>query len=97
LGAAVNIVTRVRRLGARLAGHKAGMGIKDELHKVIDNAADALSEAGHKLNANTEQATRDAAGDEMTAGEKAKSILNQGKEDVLAGVDHAKQDVRNNT
>jgi hypothetical protein len=90
-------VIRIRRLGARLAGHESGMGIKDELHKVIDNAADALSEAGHKLNANTEQAKRDAAGDEMSAGEKAKSILNQGKETVLAEVDKTKQDVRNKT
>jgi F0F1-type ATP synthase membrane subunit b/b' len=73
------------------------MGIKDELHKVIDNAADALSEAGHKVNASTEQAKRDAAGDEMSTGEKAKSVLNQGKENVLAEVDRAKQDVRNKT
>jgi len=73
------------------------MGIKDELHKVIDNAADALSEAGHKVNASTEQAKRDAAGDEMSTAEKAKSVLNQGKENVLAEVDRAKQDVRNKT
>jgi F0F1-type ATP synthase membrane subunit b/b' len=73
------------------------MDIKDALHKTIDNAADALSEAGHRINASTEQAKRDAAGDEMSTGDKAKSVLNEGKEKILAEVDKTKQDVRNKT
>jgi hypothetical protein len=71
------------------------MGIKDELHKTIDNAADALDQAGHEVNAEAERATRETAGDTMTTGEKAKSLLNEGKEKVLADVDQAKRDVRN--
>jgi hypothetical protein len=73
------------------------MSLKDELKKTIDNVGDALNEAGHRVSAGTERATREAAGDEMTPGEKAKSVVNEGKENVLAGVDKAKQDLRNNT
>jgi hypothetical protein len=71
------------------------MGIKDELHKTIDNTADALDQAGHEVNAGAERANREAAGDTMTTGEKAKSLLNEGKEKVLADVDQAKRDIRN--
>jgi flagellar hook-basal body complex protein FliE len=72
------------------------MGIKDELHKTIDNVSDTINQAGHETNAAAERATREAAGDTMTTGEKAKSILNEGKEKVLAEVDRTKRDVRNN-
>ncbi len=70
------------------------MGIKDELHKTIDNTADAIDQAGHEINAAAERANREAAGDTMTTGEKAKSILSEGKEKVLAEVDRTKRDVR---
>ncbi len=71
------------------------MGLKDELNKVVDNVKDAASEAGHKSAAEGEQAKRDVAGDDMTAGEKAGSMFNQAKNSVQADADSTKQDIRN--
>jgi hypothetical protein len=73
------------------------MGIKDELKKTIDNVADTFSEAGHRANADAEHADRAAAGDVMTPGEKLGSVVNEGKEGVLADVDRAKREFRNET
>ena len=77
------------------------MGLKDAFEKAADtvkhgaeDVKDWVSEAGHRGAAEGEQAKRDVAGDTLTPGEKAGSVLNQGKEDLLAGVDHAKRDVR---
>jgi hypothetical protein len=72
------------------------MGLKDDIQKTVDNVKDAFAEAGHKANADSEQAKRDLAGGALTPGEQAKSIANQAKEETLAGVDRAKQAVRNN-
>ncbi len=71
------------------------MGLKDELKKTIDNVADAFSEAGHRANADAEHANREVAGDAMTPGEKLGSVTSEGKESVLAEVDRAKRDFRN--
>ncbi len=73
------------------------MGLMDGIKKVVDNVTDAVSEAGHKTTAEAEHAKRDVAGDTMTPGEHAKSLLNEGKENLLGGVDHAKRDIRENT
>ena len=73
------------------------MGIKDELKKTIDNVADTFSEAGHRANADAEHANRDVAGDVMTPGEKLGSVATEGKEGILADVDRAKRDFRNDT
>ena len=80
------------------------MGLKDAFDNIsktvsnaVDNAKDAASEAGHRTEAQTEQAKRDVAGDSMSVGDKTKSVLNQTKEETLANVDTAKQDIRNNT
>jgi hypothetical protein len=72
------------------------MGLKDELKKTIDNVSDAVSEAGHRGNAAGERAQREVAGDTMTPAEKVGSVLNEGKENVLAETDRAKRDVREN-
>jgi hypothetical protein len=73
------------------------MGIKEELKKTVDNVKDAFNEAGHKANADAEQTERDLAGDALTPGEQVRSVANQAKEETLAGVDRAKQTIRNNT
>jgi hypothetical protein len=73
------------------------MSFKEQIVKAVDNVKDGVSEAGHKAEAQGEQAKRDIAGDSMTPTEKAGSMLNQAKNDVQAGVDSAKQDARNNT
>ncbi|GAC1580068.1 MAG: hypothetical protein NVS3B7_14450 [Candidatus Elarobacter sp.] len=69
---------------------KAGDAIKHAAH----DAKDAISEVGHKTAAEGEHAKRDAAGDAMTPGEKVGSLLNEGKENVEAGFDRTKRDVR---
>jgi len=77
------------------------MGLKDAFDKAADavkhgaeDVKDWVSEAGHRGAAEGEQAKRDVAGDTLTPGEQVGSVLNQGKEELLAGVDHAKRDVR---
>lgn len=71
------------------------MGLKDEFDKVANNAQDAASEAGHRSEAQGEEAKRDAAGDAMTPGEKLGSVANQAKDNLQADTDSAKRDIRN--
>jgi hypothetical protein len=73
------------------------MGLKEDLKKTVDNVKDAFNEAGHKVNAENEQAKRDLAGDALTPAETVKSVANQAKEESLAGMDRAKQAIRNNS
>ncbi len=77
--------------------NKAVDNIKDAAGKTIDNAKDTVNEASHKGAAESEQAKRDVAGDQMTTSEKAGSMLNQAKNSVQGDVDATKRDVRNNT
>jgi hypothetical protein len=77
------------------------MGLKDAfehgvdaLKKEAEDVKDAISEMGHKAAAEGEVVKRDVAGDEMTLGEKAGSVFNQGKESTLAGIDATKRDLR---
>lgn len=71
------------------------MGLKDEFVKVVDNVKDSFSEAGHRSEAEAEQAKRDVAGDRMTVGENVSSMANQAKHSVAAEIDATKQDLRN--
>ncbi len=73
------------------------MGIKEDLRKTIDNVKDAFSAAGHKANADAEQTERDLDGDTLTPQEKVRSVANQAKEETLAAIDRAKQDIRDKT
>jgi hypothetical protein len=77
------------------------MGLKDAFEHSVDtlkkgaeDVKDTVSEIGHRSAAEGEQAKRDVAGDEMTLGEKAGSVLNQGKESTLAEGAAAKRDLR---
>ncbi|MBC5815041.1 MAG: hypothetical protein GIW97_00725 [Candidatus Eremiobacteraeota bacterium] len=70
--------------------NKMADGVKD----TVDNVRDGANEAGHRTEARAEQEKRNVAGDEMTAGDKAKSMVNQGKNEVQAGYDKTKRDVR---
>jgi len=80
------------------------MGIKDEVTKVVDkvkdvveNVKDEVSEGIHRGTASAEQKKRELAGDEMTPGEKASSMIEQGKQTVQADIDAMKRDDRNKT
>jgi F0F1-type ATP synthase membrane subunit b/b' len=70
------------------------MGLKDDTTKALENAKDRLSEGGHDAVANAEQAKRDLVGDELTPDEVAGSKLNQAKNEIQAGVDRAKREIR---
>ncbi len=72
------------------------MKATDAVKKAIDDVKDTMNEAVHRSNAEGEKAKRDLLGDEMTAGDKAKSVANQAKETVQAEYDAAKKDVRDN-
>jgi hypothetical protein len=80
------------------------MDLKEQLNKVVDgakaavdNAKDAVSEAAHRSSAEAEQTKRDVAGDQMTATEKAGSVLNQAKNSVQAEIDAGKREARSAT
>jgi hypothetical protein len=73
------------------------MGIKDSIEKGFKDVKDTLTESGHRSAAEGEHVKRDVLGDEMTAGEKAKSVANEVKEDVLADYDATKRDIRKHT
>ncbi len=69
------------------------MGLKETIVGAIDTITDKVNEIGHTTNADAESAKREVAGDALTPTEKAGSILNEGKERILAGVDKTKADV----
>lgn len=72
-------------------------GVKDAIEHAAENVKDAVNEARHHGEADAEQAKRDLAGDELTPGEYAGSVVNQGVNEVQAGIDHAKRDIRDTT
>ncbi|HEY5426570.1 MAG TPA: hypothetical protein VIJ77_08485 [Candidatus Tumulicola sp.] len=73
------------------------MGIKDAIEKTVENAKDALNEGGHRSAAEGERAKRELVGDEMTPGERVKSVANEAKENVQAEYDATKRNVRDKT
>ena len=70
------------------------MSIKNDILNTVDSIKDTLSAVGHKSTAEAEQTRRDVAGDTMTPGEILGSMGNQAKNEVQAGIDHAKVDAR---
>jgi hypothetical protein len=93
-----------RVVRAAQGGRKANsMSLKDTFDKGLDavkkgaeNVKDTVSELGHRTAAEGEQTKRDVAGDEMTLGEKAGSVIHQGTETVKGDIDAGKRDVRSN-
>jgi hypothetical protein len=70
------------------------MSMKDDLKNAVGAVKDSFSEAGHKSAADAEHVRRDVAGDTMTTGEKVGSVANEGKNNIQAGIDHAKVEAR---
>ena len=73
------------------------MDIKKSVKDGIDNTRDAAREAIHRSTADAERAQRELDGDEMTAGEKAKSVGNEVKNRTQAEMDKIKREVRSHT
>lgn len=70
------------------------MSIKDNINNAVGAVKDAVSEAGHKSAAEAERTRREVAGDTMTTSEKVGSVANEAKNNVQAGIDHAKGEAR---
>ena len=71
--------------------------LKDEVKKTVDDVKDAADEAKHRSLADIEMAKRKALQDQMTAGEKMKSGVDEFGHRVAAEVDKTKRDVRDKT
>ncbi len=73
------------------------MGLKDAFDKFGKDVKDTANEAGHRSAAEGEQAKRDVAGDEMTPGDKAGSMVNQATESLKGDVSATKREARDST
>jgi len=71
--------------------------MSDPVKHAVKDTKDAINESLHRSSAEGEKAKRELLGDEMTAGEKAKSAANQVKETAQAEYDHAKRKARDAT
>lgn len=81
------------------------MGLKDQIERAAENfkhavehaaadVKDAVNEAGHRGEAETERTKREIAGDQMTTGEKASSVVKEGVNTAQAEVDRLKRQTR---
>ena len=66
----------------------------DAVTKTAKDVRDSLHEAGHRSTAEGERAKREVLAEDLTPGEKAKSIANEAKERVEAEIDEAKRKLR---
>ena len=93
---------RFNRIKPWKNGH---MGLKEQIERAaesfkhaVEHAAadvkDAANEASHRGEAEAERTKREVAGDEMTAGEKATSMVNQGVNETQAEIDRLKRKTR---
>lgn len=69
----------------------------NEIEKTVKDLGDAVKEGVHRGNADAERATRTEFGEVMTPGEKAESVMREGSEEVKAGIDRTKRNVRDAT
>ncbi len=69
----------------------------DKISKAIDDVADTVKEGVHRTAAEGERAKRDVAGDTMTPGERAGSVINEAGDELKAGVERARRNVRDST
>jgi hypothetical protein len=73
------------------------MSEKNAIKDTIDNVRDATKEAMHRSTAEAEHVRRETTGDQMTAGEKLKSVGNEVKNSTQAEIDKTKREVRSHT
>lgn len=70
------------------------MSIKDSVNKLVNNTKDAVHETQHRSAAEGEHAKREVAGDDLTLGQKANSVVKETTNDVQAEADKAKRESR---
>ena len=66
----------------------------NEIKRTIDDIGDSVKEGIHRGNAEAEHGKRKNFGDVMTPHEKVDSVTNEAGENVKAGVDKAKREIR---
>lgn len=71
--------------------------MKNEFEKLGKDIKDSVKEGMHRGEAESERAKRATVGDVMTPGEKAESVAHEVSEDVKAGTDRVKRDLRDAT
>ncbi|MBV8117573.1 MAG: hypothetical protein JOZ01_06320 [Candidatus Eremiobacteraeota bacterium] len=71
--------------------------ITEEVKKGVLDARDSAGEAMHHSAAEAERTRREVAGDTMTPGDKVASTLDEAKERIKEGSDHAKRNIRDST
>jgi hypothetical protein len=70
---------------------------KEAVQRTSENVKDSLHEASHRSTAEAEREKRELLGDEMTPGERARSTVNEAKNDLQADVAAAKRSLRENS
>lgn len=73
------------------------MDIKKSVKDSVDNTRDAAREAIHRSTADMARTHRELDGDQMTAGEKVKSVGIEAKNRTQAELDKIKREVRSHT
>lgn len=71
--------------------------MKHDIKDAARDVRDATKETIHRANADVEHETREAAGDQMTMGEKVASGAREVKERAAAEGDKLKRDIRDHT
>lgn len=66
----------------------------NEIKKTIDDIGDSVKEGIHRGSAEAEHEKRAEFGDVMTTREKVDSVANEASENVKAGVDKTKREIR---
>lgn len=66
----------------------------NEIKRTVKDIGDAAKEGWHRGSAEAEHEKRSEFGDVMTTGEKVDSVATETKENVKAGMDHAKREIR---
>ena len=66
----------------------------NEIKRTIDDIGDSVKEGIHRGKADAEHEKRTEFGDVMTPGEKVESVANEAGENVKAGVDKTKREIR---
>jgi hypothetical protein len=66
----------------------------NEIKRTIEDIGDSVKEGIHRGNAAAEHETRKDFGDVMTPREKVESVANEAGENVKAGVDKTKREIR---
>ncbi|HEV3157095.1 MAG TPA: hypothetical protein VGZ00_07065 [Candidatus Baltobacteraceae bacterium] len=78
----------LKKAGDRIK--EAGGHLKDAGEKIGDKVKDRASEAAHRVAAEGEKKKREIFGDNLTENEKAKSLLQEAKNNFQAKIDSAK-------